>query len=89
VLIAPMGERAMSEALLIARELRDKSIAVVLEGRGGSLKSMLRRANAIGANKAIVIGDGELDRGVVQLKDLDAHAQKDVARADLVRELGG
>jgi histidyl-tRNA synthetase len=62
---------------------------VVVEGRGGSLKSMLRRANAVGAKKAIVIGDGELDRGVVQLKDLEAHAQRDVPRAELAREISG
>ncbi|MGZ3420624.1 MAG: histidine--tRNA ligase [Polyangiales bacterium] len=89
VLIAPLGERAATESLVIARELRAQGIAVVVEGRGGSLKSMLRRANAIGAKKALVIGDGELDRGVVQLKDLEGHAQRDVARADLVREING
>jgi histidyl-tRNA synthetase len=89
VLIAPLGERAAGESLVVARELRAQGIAVVVEGRGGSLKSMLRRANAIGAKKALVIGDGEIDRGVVQLKDLEGHAQRDVARADLVREING
>jgi histidyl-tRNA synthetase len=89
VVIAPLGERAASESLVIARELRSQGIPVVVEGRGGSLKSMLRRANALGAKKAIVIGDGELDRGVVQLKDLEGHAQRDVSRADLAREISG
>ncbi len=84
VLIAPMGERAAGEALVIARELRAAGVPVVVEGRGGSLKSMLRRANSLGSAKAIVIGDGELDRGVVQLKDLAGHSQKDVPRAEIV-----
>jgi histidyl-tRNA synthetase len=89
VVIAPLGDRAATESLVIARELRGQGIPVVVEGRGGSLKSMLRRANAVGAKKAIVIGDGELDRGVVQLKDLEAHAQRDVPRAELAREISG
>lgn len=89
VVIAPLGDRAATESLVIARELRSQGIPVVVEGRGGSLKSMLRRANAVGAKKAIVIGDGELDRGVVQLKDLEAHAQRDVPRAELAREISG
>jgi histidyl-tRNA synthetase len=87
VFIAPIGERAASEALLIARELREAGVAAVVEGRGGSLKSMLRRANSLNATRAIVLGDGELDRGVVQLKDLAGHAQRDVPRAEIVREL--
>jgi len=87
VFIAPIGERAAGEALLIARELREAGIPALVEGRGGSLKSMLRRANSLGATRALVLGDGELDRGVVQLKDLAGHAQRDVPRAEIVREL--
>lgn len=89
VLIAPLGERAASEALVIARELRAAGVPVVVEGRGGSLKSMLRRANSLGSTTAIVLGDGELDRGVVQLKDLANHAQSDVPRAELVAKVTG
>lgn len=87
VLIAPLGDRAPSEALLLARDLRGRGIPTVVEGRGGSLKSMLRRANAIGARAAIVIGDGEIDRGVVQLKDLAGRAQRDVARESVLAEV--
>ncbi|MBI2391715.1 MAG: histidine--tRNA ligase [Deltaproteobacteria bacterium] len=84
VFVAPLGERAMGEALALARELREAGVPTLVEGRGGSLKSMLRRANALGSTIAMVIGDGEVDRGVVQLKDLAAHAQRDVPRAEVV-----
>jgi len=87
VFVAPIGERAASEALVIARELRGLGIVVVVEGRGGSLKSMLRRANALESRIAIVLGDAEIDRSVVQLKDLAAHEQRDVARPDLAKEV--
>jgi histidyl-tRNA synthetase len=87
VLIAPMGARAQTEALVIARELRAVGIVAHVEGRGGSLKSMLRRTASVDAGLALVIGDGELDRGVVQLKELDAHVQRDVARNELAAEV--
>jgi histidyl-tRNA synthetase len=87
VFVAPMGERAIGEALVIARELRSLGVATMVEGRGGSLKSMLRRANALGAKIALVLGDGELDRQVVQLKELTAHAQRDVPRTDIANEV--
>jgi histidyl-tRNA synthetase len=85
ILIAPLGDRAPSEALVLARTLREAGFVSLVEGRGGSLKSMLRRANGLGARIAIVVGDGEIDRGVVQLKDLAAHAQRDVPRAEVAR----
>lgn len=77
--IAPMGARAAHQGLVLARELRSAGIAVDLDGRGGSLKSMLRRSDARGARFCLVIGESELERGVVQLKDLSAHSQVEVA----------
>jgi histidyl-tRNA synthetase len=87
VLIAPMGARAQTEALVMARELRALGIVAHVEGRGGSLKSMLRRTASVDAALALVLGDGEIERGVVQLKELDAHVQRDVARNELAAEV--
>jgi histidyl-tRNA synthetase len=76
--IAPLGERATAPALTLARQLRQHGIAVEADIRGGSLKSLLRRANSLGARLVLILGDGEIDRGVVSLKDLAAHAQEEV-----------
>jgi histidyl-tRNA synthetase len=73
--IAPMGERAVSAGLVLARRLREKGAVVDLDGRGNSLKSMLRRANAVGARLCVLLGDSELDQGIVKIKDLAAHAE--------------
>jgi histidyl-tRNA synthetase len=80
--IAPMGERATLSALQLARELREQGVITVLDGRGNSMKSMLRRADGLGARVCIVIGDAEVEQNQVQLKDLAAHTQEQVARAD-------
>src|SRR5204863_8849597 len=53
--IAPLGEKAVSAGLLLARQLRERGIPVDLDGRGSSLKSMLRRANAVGARLCILL----------------------------------
>jgi len=76
--IAPIGERAAHAGLRLARGLRERGVRVELDGRGGSLKSMLRRADSSGARLCIVVGDAELERGVVQLKDLALHAQHEL-----------
>lgn len=73
--IAPIGERAISAGLVLARQLRERGAYVDMDGRGASLRSMLRRANAVGARLCVLIGDGELDKGVVKVKDLAAHSE--------------
>ena len=80
--IAPLGERAALEGLKLARELRSLSVRAEVDGRGGSLKSMLRRAASVGASVCLVLGDNELDRGIVQAKDLDAHTQTELPRGE-------
>jgi histidyl-tRNA synthetase len=88
--IAPIGERAVSSGLVLARELRDRGIRTEIDGRGGSVKSMLRRANTLGARACVLLGDAELDRGVVKVKDLAGHTEHEVpmdAAVDRIAEL--
>jgi histidyl-tRNA synthetase len=85
--IAPIGSRAQADALVLARELRGAGLGVDVDARGNSLKSMLRRADALGARFCLVFGDAELDRGIVQLKELSAHQQSELPRSAIVSHL--
>jgi histidyl-tRNA synthetase len=88
-LVAPLGDAAIDAALVLGKELRGAGVACEVDGRGASMKSMLRRANGLGARLAIILGDQEIAEGVVQLKDLTANAQERVPRdqiASLVAE---
>jgi histidyl-tRNA synthetase len=84
-MVSPLGEAAMPLALEIGRELRKNGIRCEVDTRGSSLKSQLRRANALGARVVIILGETELDEGVVQIKDLDAHTQDRMPREAAVR----
>lgn len=92
VFVAPLGQGAISEALVLGRELRRAGIPTEVDGRGNSMKSMLRRANHLGARLVLVLGDNEVERGVVQMKDFASpaegsggKAQSEVPRGDVVR----
>jgi histidyl-tRNA synthetase len=87
VFIAPLGEPAQLAALQLTRELRDHGVVTVLDGRGNSMKSMLRRADGLSARVCVVIGDSEVEQNQVQLKDLAAHSQEQVPRADAVARI--
>jgi len=75
-LVAPLGDAAVTPALKLARDLRTKGIRSEVDTRGTSLKSQLRRANAVGARIVFILGDAELAAGSVQVKDLAAHTQE-------------
>ncbi len=51
------------------------------------MKRRMQRANKLNARAAIILGDDELARGVVQLKDLDSGVQREVAIDALAAEL--
>jgi histidyl-tRNA synthetase len=87
VYLAPLGEAATVEALRIARSLRRYGVVADVDGRQTSLKSMLRRANAVSATYCLVIGETEMQQGTVQIKDLAGHAQEELSRTDVARIL--
>jgi histidyl-tRNA synthetase len=76
--LVPMGPPAQAEALVLGRALRAEGVRCEVDGRGLSLRAMLRRANAVGARFCLLLGDDELARGAVTLKDLGRHEQLDV-----------
>lgn len=82
--IAPLGAPGLKAALTLARELRALGIGTDLDGRGGSMKSMLRRADSLGARVCLVLGDTEVQNQQVQVKDLASHSQELCPRADVL-----
>lgn len=48
------------------------------------MKSMLRRADSLGARACLVLGDAEVEAGQVQVKDLAAHSQQLCTRGEVV-----
>jgi histidyl-tRNA synthetase len=85
VLVAPIGAPQATLALVLARELRALGVRTEADLRGASPKALLRRANALGARFALLLGEREAAAGVVQLKDLAGHEQTEVPRDAVAR----
>jgi histidyl-tRNA synthetase len=81
--IIAMGEAATLKAISIARTLRDSGLSVEMFSPERKLKALLSRANKIGARYAIIIGENEIAKGVVVLRDLASSTQREVPEADL------
>ena len=93
VYLVAMGEAPQRAALALAEALRDAlpGRRIELNVGGGNFKAQFRRADRSGARLAVVIGEDELARGVVQLKPLrDAGAaQSEVPLAAAPQDIGG
>jgi len=84
--IIALGAAALPTAMLLARGLRFENLRVeVLAERG--LRALLRRADRIGARYAVIVGDDEVARNVVQLRDLKASTQREIGCGDLGKEI--
>ena len=69
-LLIPLGDRAATAALKLARSLWDAGVALQLETRGGALKKAMATANRTGVQTVLILGDGELDGGTIAVKHM-------------------
>jgi histidyl-tRNA synthetase len=76
--LVPLGERADVASQRILADLRRAGVAADMAYRG-NMKKRLSRANEAGAAFALIIGDDELERREVQVKNLTSGEQRAVA----------
>jgi histidyl-tRNA synthetase len=90
--LVALGAGAQREAMQLAERLRDAlpGLRLMTHCGGGSFKSQFKKADRSGARLALVLGEGELARGVIGIKPLrDDSEQQEVALDDLSATLGG
>lgn len=85
--IAVMGEEAKVAGLKLLRSLRKKGLKVRMDTMARNIKGQFKYANRLGARYTIVIGDDEISRGVVSLKEMATSLQREVKTEDLAEEL--
>jgi histidyl-tRNA synthetase len=86
IAVVPIGDVVERAALQLAEELRAAGLTVEMEFRGKP-GQRLKRAVQRGARHAVLLGEDELARGTVVLRDLERGEQAELARADLLGRL--
>ena len=86
IAIVPIGETAERAALKLAHELRTAGFRIE-QGYRGNVKKRMERANKLRAAAALILGDDELAKGAVMLRDLDSGAQEEAPLAGLAERL--
>lgn len=76
VCIATLGEAARRRGFLLAQELRAQGLGAEMDYEGRSLKAQMRRADKLGSRIVLILGEDELRRGEIQLRDMVDKTQR-------------
>jgi histidyl-tRNA synthetase len=88
VFLAWVGDKAQDEAIRLAALLRRADIGAATAYSPRSLKAQLRLANTQGCAYAVIIGEEELARGTVALRNLRTASQEEITPDKLLEKLG-
>jgi histidyl-tRNA synthetase len=85
--VVAMGDAALRATLALARDLRRAGIRCDLSFASGGFGKQFKTADRRGARFALVLGDEEIRKGTVSVKELATGEQTEVARAAIVAHL--
>ena len=87
VYFVSLGDAARARAFELSFDMRAQGISADFDMIGRGLKAQMRYADKLKARYVAIIGDDELARGAVALKDMASGLQQDVPMSQLVLEL--
>ena len=87
VFIASLGEQPRSSAFAFVQQLRGRGLEAEMDYEGRSLKSQMRRADKSGARYVLILGEDELMRRQIQLRDMRTKTQRVLPLDDMVESM--
>lgn len=87
IYLMPLGEKAMEYSFSLAEQLRSLGYSIDRPYKMAKLGSYFKKAERSRAKLALIFGDEELEKGIIQIKDLDKKEQKEVSLDNLDKEL--
>lgn len=87
VFLVAVGDRAYRESFSLLARLRAAGIAADMDYQGRSLKAQMKYAGKLGVRYAVIMGEEELRRGSVVLRDMAAGSQRDIPVGEVISTL--
>ena len=78
IYLAPAGEEAVVRCMALCSQLRAEGFSAETDLNGRSIKAQMKYANKLGAQYTVVIGDRELDSGIVRIKNMATGEETEV-----------
>ncbi|HDJ22018.1 MAG TPA: histidine--tRNA ligase, partial [Candidatus Bathyarchaeota archaeon] len=87
VYVAPIGEKPMRQALQITQTLRKRGISTLVDLMGRSLRKQLEYAAKKGVKWVVLVGERDLEKGVISLRDMVSGEQREIPVDSVVEEV--
>jgi len=87
VFIATMGKKALEKAVEITSELRTMGLKVDFDHLKRSLKAQFKYSDKKDALYTLVIGDNELEKDAITLKNMKTGVQSEIAISNIAEEI--
>ena len=81
--LIPLGEMAGARCLKLASDLRHSNLPVEIELTGRKLKSALQLADQMRASFVAIVGENELAKGQIALKEMESREEHSLSFEDL------
>ena len=83
-LVANVGDAARIAALELSVRLRRAGVGVILGSGTRGLRGQMRQANALEIPFALILGDDEIEKGEVMVRDMESSAQESRPVAEFI-----
>jgi len=87
IFVAKVNEKNQDRAFRLLQKIRNNGLSADMDYSGGSLKSQMRIANKIGARYTVIVGEEELSKNMVILRNMQTKEQKEVKIDNIIDEL--
>jgi len=87
VFVAKVDEKNKDTAFRLLQKMRNAGLSADMDYSEGSLKSQMRIANKIGVKFTIIVGEEELSKNMVILRNMQTKEQKGIQMDNLIKEL--
>ncbi len=85
-LVANVGEDARIAALDLSVRLRRAGVGAILGSGSRGLRGQMRQANALNIPYALILGDDEIEKGEVVVRNMESSVQESKPLADFIEE---
>jgi histidyl-tRNA synthetase len=87
VYVIALGEKAKDRNIQLLHNLRESGICADTDYEAKSLKAAMRKADDLKARFVLIVGDNELEKSVVTVKDMSSGKQEEVAINNIISKL--
>jgi histidyl-tRNA synthetase len=88
-LIATINDAGAKEAMKLASQLRGTGVGVLIGAKGRSLRSQMRNAHSLKIPSVIILGEDEISKGTVVVRNMVSGEQEEIPVEKFLREKTG